>query len=172
MCWEKSLSKGRGKDRSNEYLSIYLTVYLPIYLSLNVSNEWCRSTGSAPPNQWPSRRREWDELPPHPKPIPTWCPVVWNIPLASWSQLSCFCSLPAPWALRCEWPWLCTALLISNCKHQSVINGVLLLELKHSIIPDTLKKKSTPAETNTLVKWTVSTTSGFRVSDSSNHRTA
>ena len=39
-----------------------------------------------------------------------------------------------------EQPWLCTTLLSSNYKHECVINIVFLLEPKHSIIRDTLKK--------------------------------
>ena len=51
-----------------------------------------------------------------------------------------FWFIPAPWAVCCEWPWLYTTLLGSNYKHWCVINIVFLLESKHNIIPDTLKK--------------------------------
>ena len=70
-------------------------------------------------------------------------------------------SSPLPWAglttTRADcpgthqaWPWtppgmgLWTTLLSSNNKHQCVINTVLLLEPKHSIIPDTLSKTILP----------------------------
>jgi len=65
---------------------------------------------------------------------------IWNIPLASLSQLSSLCSLPAPWALCWEQPWLCTTLLSSSCKHRCVISVVFLLAPKQSTIPGTLKK--------------------------------
>jgi len=91
---------------------------------------------SSPPKQW--KRVRWT-LTPFKTPF-TWCHMTWNIPLSSLSQLSSFCSLPAPWALCWEWPWLCTALFSRNYKHQCVISIVFLLEPKHSILPDTLKK--------------------------------
>ena len=66
MCWEKSLSKGREKDRSNGCTHTHTHTYI----FMNVCNKWCRSSGSAPPKQWASRGREWDELPPPLKRLP------------------------------------------------------------------------------------------------------
>ena len=53
---------------------------------------------------------------------------------------------PLPWALLHE-SWLCTALLSSSYKQQHVINTVLLLELRYSIIPDNVKE-TVPSQLN------------------------
>jgi len=85
-----------------------------------------------------SKRERW--IPTPFKTPSVWCLVVWNIPLASLSQLFWFCSLPDAWALCWEWPSVCTALPSSNYEHGGVINIVFLLEPKYSIIPDASKK--------------------------------
>jgi len=101
---------------------------------------------SLPPEQ--QKRARWS-----PTPVKTpfiWCHMAWNTPLSNLGQLSSFCSLPAPWALRWERPWLCTTLLGSSYKHWCIISAVLLLEPKHSILPDTEGNNSDPAETETV----------------------
>jgi len=97
------------------------------------------------PQKW--KRVKWTPIPF--KTPSAWCDIVWNIPVASLSQLFQFCSFPPPWTLHCEWLWLCTPLLSSSYKHWSLINIVFLLALKHSIRTDTLKNY-VPAETKTI----------------------
>jgi len=84
-----------------------------------------------------------------------WCHMGWNIPLASLGQLSWFRSLleppqPPHWQDRMgSWNILGS---VQNCsatsKQQCVINIVFLLKPKHSIIPDSMKGKSTVPQLN------------------------
>ena len=107
----KTTSWEREKEKDNSY-----------------DKHTCRPMPSRSPKQWNIAR--WT---PSPFKTPyTWCHMVRNISLAILSQLSWFCSLPAPRALRCEWPWLCTTLLCSNYKYQCVINTVFPPQPKHS----------------------------------------
>ena len=45
--------------------------------------------------------------------------MVWNIPLATLSQLPKLCSLPAPWALHCEWLCLYTQRVVTHWNRSS-----------------------------------------------------
>ena len=84
-------------------------------------------------------QRKRDEFAPPSKSFPHNA-MAWNVLLASVSQLSSLCSLPAPWGLCCKWPWLCAVLLSSSYKHWCVISTSFLLQPKHSITPGPLKK--------------------------------
>jgi len=89
-----------------------------------------------------------------------WCHMVWNIPLASWRQLSWLWPLPAacasaasPLAGQCEKlrsPWLSVSTAQQHLNHQCVINIILIPNPKQSTISATRKKiNSIPAETRT-----------------------
>lgn len=78
--------------------------------------------------------------------------IVWNVPLASWSQLSCLCPLPSLLTGRAREAeksfYLAEALLSNNWKHQCVTNIIPILNPKHSTAAATRKKiYSIPAET-------------------------
>lgn len=97
-----------------------------------------RTDAQLAPEQWKRRKDQLHSLQNSFHMMSHGTPYIWNIPLATFSQLLWFCSLPAPCALCCQWPFLCATLLSSNCEHQHVINIGFLLEC--CIIPDMLKK--------------------------------
>lgn len=85
--------------------------------------------------------------------------MVWDISLASLCQLCWFCPLPAPctpsdshWA---RWEGETFLVLYSTAKqqlkHLCIISIILILNLKHSTISATRKKKLTQAKTRTLI---------------------
>ena len=85
------------------------------------------------------------------------CHMVWNIPLASWDQLSWLCSL-LPWLLvhpaehgELKKSLTSTSTTQQQLRHQRVTNITLILNPKHSTVPATRRKiNSVPAETRTV----------------------
>lgn len=84
-----------------------------------------------------------------------WCHMAWNIPLASWDQLSLLC--PHPTSLsrpvcalsqqeKLNSPWLVQTLLRNNWKRHCGISIILILNPKHSTAPIVLGTKWTQSQ--------------------------
>lgn len=148
MGWDEKLFTKIENNNRNYSNIIYL------------QNKWCAkqllTTCPLMPSQSPSSSCPWP-APHRCKVFFTLCHILRNIPLACW--LSWFYSLPAscaPSATLAGWlegqykklknPWLCAATAQQQLKHRCVISIVFLPQPKHSIVRDTVKKKSTVSQ--------------------------
>lgn len=83
--------------------------------------------------------------------------VVWDIPLASVGQLSCFCAPPVSWLAgqreKLRGPWPCVSTALQELEQQCVSSSVLILNPEHNFLSSSCYgADSVPAEIRTFPK--------------------